>query len=67
MVMCFTLLFIFFGFRNITVLNDTPHYYGAYYHVSQYMSYLHSSIFSYDIALKFENFKKWAKEQVNKI
>lgn len=53
-VMCFTLLFIFFGFRNITVLNDTPHYYGAYYHVSQYMSYLHSSIFSYDIALKFE-------------
>lgn len=54
MVMCFTLLFIFFGFRNITVLNDTPHYYGTYYHVSQYKSYLNSSIFSYNIALKFE-------------
>ena len=54
MVMCFTLLFIFFGFRNITVLNDTPHYYGAYYHLSQYKSYINSSIFSYDIALKFE-------------
>ena len=53
-VMCFTLLFIFFGFRDITVLNDTPHYYGAYYQVSQYNSYLNSSIFNYNIALKFE-------------
>src|SRR5574344_2170887 len=52
--MCFTLLFIFFGFRDITVLNDTPHYYGAYYQVSQYNSYLNSSIFNYNIALKFE-------------
>ena len=30
LVACFLLLFGFFGFRNITVLNDTPHYYGAY-------------------------------------
>ncbi|MFC2440216.1 MAG: EpsG family protein [Segatella maculosa] len=53
-VLCFCLLFGFFGFRDITVLNDTPHYYGTYYHLSQYNSYLHSSVFGFSPALKFE-------------
>ena len=26
-VMCFLLLFIFFGFRDLPILNDTAHYY----------------------------------------
>jgi hypothetical protein len=51
---CFILLFGFFGFRNITVLNDTPHYYGAYYQLTHLRNYVESSIFTYRILLSFE-------------
>ena len=51
---CFVLLFVFFGFRDITVLNDTPHYYGHYYHKAHLVSYLHESIFKFHLLDKFE-------------
>jgi hypothetical protein len=54
LVVCFILLFGFFGFRNITVLNDTPHYYGAYYQLTHLRNYVESSIFTYRILLSFE-------------
>ena len=54
LVACFLLLFGFFGFRNITVLNDTPHYYGAYYQLTHLKNYVESSIFVYRILLSFE-------------
>ena len=54
LVACFLLLFGFFGFRNITVLNDTPHYYGAYYQLTHLKNYVESSIFTYRILLSFE-------------
>ena len=47
LVSCFILLFGFFGFRDITVLNDTPHYYGYYYQLARVKSYSESSIFVY--------------------
>lgn len=54
MICCFLLLFSFFGFRDITILNDTPHYYGAYYQLTKYDSYIDSSIFSYRMSLRME-------------
>ena len=39
LVSCFILLFGIFGFRDITVLNDTSHYYGFYYLKSHLLSY----------------------------
>ena len=54
LVACFVLLFGFFGFRDITVLNDTPHYYGAYYKLAHTKDYIDSSIFTYRILLSFE-------------
>ena len=54
LVACFLLLFGFFGFRNISVLNDTPHYYGAYYQLTHLKNYVESSIFTYRILLSFE-------------
>ena len=54
LVACFVLLFGFFGFRNITVLNDTPHYYGAYYQLTHLKNYVDSSIFVYRILMSFE-------------
>lgn len=53
-VLCFCLLFGFFGFRDITVLNDTPHYYGYYYGKALYTSYLNESIFTFHFMDKFE-------------
>ena len=53
-VLCFCLLFGFFGFRDITVLNDTPHYYGFYYSKTLYTSYLNASVFSFRLADQFE-------------
>lgn len=32
-ILCFLLLFIFFGLRNINILNDTNHYYQHFYNV----------------------------------
>ena len=54
LIACFILLFGFFGFRDITVLNDTPHYYGAYYKLSRIRSYMDSSIFTYNLMQSFE-------------
>ena len=51
---CFILIFGFFGFRDITVLNDTPHYYGFYYHKAHLTSYLNESIFTFHLTDKFE-------------
>lgn len=54
LVSCFILLFGFFGFRDITVLNDTPHYYGYYYQLARVKSYSESSIFVYKLLLNLE-------------
>ncbi len=54
MVGCFALLFGFFGFRDITVLNDTPHYYGAYYQLTRIRSYMESSVFTFRLMLNYE-------------
>ena len=54
LVACFVLLFGFFGFRDITVLNDTPHYYGTYYQMAHLKNYVESSIFTYRILMSFE-------------
>ena len=53
-IMCFILLFVFFGFRDITILNDTPHYYGFYYKLAHYNNYANSSIFAYNADDRFE-------------
>jgi len=53
-VSCFVLLFLFFGFRDITVLNDTPHYYGAYYQLTRIRSYMESSVFTFRLMLNYE-------------
>lgn len=54
LVACFILLFVFFGFRDITILNDTSHYYGFYYQRAHVARYLHESVFAYHITDKFE-------------
>ena len=54
LITCFILLFGFFGFRDITVLNDTPHYYGSYYQLTRQRNYIDSSIFVYRLMLNFE-------------
>lgn len=54
LVACFILLFGFFGFRDITVLNDTSHYYGFYYQRAHVVRYLNESVFAYHVADKFE-------------
>ena len=51
---CFILLFGFFGFRDITVLNDTSHYYGFYYQRTHVARYLNETVFAYHITDKFE-------------
>ncbi len=54
LVVCFLLLFIFYGFRDIPVLNDTSHYYGFYFQHAHILSYKEESIFAYHITDKFE-------------
>ena len=54
LVACFILLFGFFGFRDITVLNDTSHYYGFYYQKAHVVSYINESILSYHLSDTFE-------------
>ena len=54
LVLCFILLFGFFGFRDISILNDTSTYYGYYYRNAQYMSYRNGSIFTFNIMERFE-------------
>lgn len=51
-VICFLLLFGFFGFRNLNILNDTNHYYQHYY--LNVLTEPHSSIFDINILDRFE-------------
>ena len=53
-VCCFLLLFIFFGFRDITVLADSPAYYRFYYRKVHSLAYLNDSIFTFRLFDKFE-------------
>jgi hypothetical protein len=54
LVSCFILLFGIFGFRDITVLNDTSHYYGFYYHKAHLLSYKTEPITTFHLLDKFE-------------
>jgi hypothetical protein len=54
LVSCFILLFGIFGFRDITVLNDTSHYYGFYYHKAHLLSYKTEPITTFHMLDKFE-------------
>lgn len=54
LIVCFILLFGFFGFRDITVLNDTSHYYGFYYQRAHVARYLNETVFAYHVTDKFE-------------
>ena len=54
LVACFILLFGFFGFRDITVLNDTSHYYGFYYQKAHIIKYHEESVFAFHLLDKFE-------------
>lgn len=51
---CFALLFAFFGFRDITILNDTSHYYGFYFQKAHILSYKQESVFVFHLTDKFE-------------
>lgn len=53
-VACFILLFGFFGFRDITILNDTPHYYGFYFRKAHILSYQQEPIWTFHLTDKFE-------------
>lgn len=53
-VVCFVLLFVFFGFRDITILNDTSHYYGFYFQKAHILSYRNEPVFVFHIDDKFE-------------
>ncbi len=53
-IICFMGLFIFFGFRDLPVLNDTGHYYEGFLYVASDKSYLNSSVFSIDVFQRFE-------------
>ena len=48
LIACFILLFVFFGFRGLPVLNDTAHYYAHLYNHLRYQSYFDESIFTTD-------------------
>ncbi len=54
LVTCFILLFVFFGFRGLPVLNDTAHYYAHLYNQLKYQSYFDESIFNTDPYERFE-------------
>ncbi|MBR0498284.1 MAG: EpsG family protein [Paludibacteraceae bacterium] len=53
-IACFILLFVFFGFRGLPVLNDTAHYYAHLYNHLRYQSYFDESIFTPDPHDRFE-------------
>lgn len=52
-IVCFILLFVFFGFRNLNILNDTNHYYQHYYFTA--LTRTHNSILDIDIYDRFEH------------
>lgn len=53
-VACFILLFVFFGFRDITILNDTSHYYGFYFRKAHILSYQQEPMTTFHLLDKFE-------------
>lgn len=53
-VSCFFLLFIFFGFRDIGILNDTAHYYEHFQKNICYADFVKSKIWEYDSYDRFE-------------
>ncbi len=53
-IACFILLFVFFGFRGLPVLNDTAHYYAHLYNHLRYQSYFDESIFTTGSHERFE-------------
>ena len=54
LIACFILLFGFFGFRDITVLNDTSHYYGYYFQKSHILSFRNEPVTTYHLLDSFE-------------
>ena len=54
LIACFILLFGFFGFRDITVLNDTSHYYGYYFKKSHILSFRNESVTTFHLLDQFE-------------
>lgn len=53
-VLCFISLYIFFGFRGLSVLNDTAHYYVHFQELVEYSSFGLHPIFYIDPAERFE-------------
>ena len=53
-VICFMLLYVFFGFRGLSVLNDTAHYYVQFEELNKYNSFNLHSIFYIDPSERFE-------------
>ena len=54
LIACFVLLFGFFGFRDITILNDTSHYCSFYNYKAHISSYKEESIFVFHLTDRFE-------------
>ena len=54
LVACFILLFGFFGFRDLTVLNDTSHYYGFYFQKAHVLSFRHEPVTTFHLLDKYE-------------
>lgn len=52
-IVCFILLFVFFGFRDLPVLNDTAHYYEHFDDVLKEGDVSFSTIFHYNIYDRF--------------
>ena len=53
-ILCAFLIFIFFGLRGLSVLNDTSHYYHAQLVLTQFGDLYTNSIFDVDKTLNFE-------------
>jgi len=54
LIACFILLFVFFGFRDITILNDTSHYYGFYFQKAHILSFRNEPVTTFHLLDKFE-------------
>lgn len=54
LIACFILLFGFFGFRDLTVLNDTSHYYGFYFQKAHILSFRNEPVTTFHLLDKFE-------------
>ena len=49
LIASFILLFGFFGFRDITVLNDTSHYYGYYFQIAHVLSFRNEPVTTFHL------------------